>query len=181
MADLYPPRRFPVVQLADFCYRKRRYVLLAWVLVFVAVMAAGGALPAEHRANYQTPGAESTKAYDLLADRFPARKGDSVKIVFAGNIDAPASRTAIDAVIATAKAQPFVAGVVSPYAPEGATQVSRGRSGGYPEGQVDRPLDQLLNADPQGQKHFLDAINPGPRDGVDVEVATFVAAQALGS
>ena len=170
-----------MVRLADFCYRRRRYVLLAWVLVFVAVMATGGSLPAEHRANYQTPGAESTKAYDLLADRFPARQGDAVKIVFAGNIDAPASRTTIDAVVATAKAQPFVAGVVSPFAPEGATQVARDRSVAYAEVQFDRPLDQLINADAQVQKHFLDAIEPGPRDGLQVEVSTFVAEAQLGS
>jgi RND superfamily putative drug exporter len=181
MADLYPIGGFLVVQLADFCYRKRRYVLLAWVLVFVAVMAAGSSLPAENRANYQTPGAESTKAYALLSDRFPARKGDSVKIVFAGDLNTPAARSAVDAVVATAKAQAYVTGVVSPFAPEGATQFSRDRRVAFAEVQFDRPFDQLANADAKFQKHFLDAVNPGPRDGIEVEVSTFVAAQQLGS
>ncbi len=170
-----------MVRLADFCYRKRRYVLLAWVLVFVAVMAAGGALPAENRANYQTPGAESTKAYGLLGERFPARQGDSVKIVFAGDLNAPAARTTVAAVVATAKAQPHVTGVVSPFDPAGATQLSQDRRVAYAEVQFDRPFDQLVNTDPKFPKHFLDAIGPGQRDGLDVEVSTFVAAQALGS
>ena len=97
-----------MIRLDDFCFRRRRYVLATWVLVLVAVIAAGGALPAEHKANYQTPGAESTHAYDLLAKRFPARKGDSIKIVFAGDFNDPGVRSQIDGVLATAAARPNV-------------------------------------------------------------------------
>ena len=64
-----------MIRLADFCYRRRRYVLAGWVVVLIAVFVTGGALPAEHRASYQTPGAESTKAYALLGDRFPVPQG----------------------------------------------------------------------------------------------------------
>jgi len=39
-------------------------------VLLVGVIAAGTALPAENRANYQTPGAESTRAYELLGGRF---------------------------------------------------------------------------------------------------------------
>jgi RND superfamily putative drug exporter len=170
-----------VIQIADFCYRRRRYVLLAWIVVFVGVFVAGKALPAEHRANYQTPGAESTKAYDLLRERFPARQGDSIKIVFAGDIDDPAVRSQVAAVIATAAAQPYVAGVTSPYSPEGAVQVSADRRVAYAEVHFDRPFDKLANADSQFQKKFLAAINPGQRPGLDVEVSTFIAAQQIGS
>src|SRR5947209_4031106 len=171
----------PVIRLADFCYRRRRYVLLAWVLVSVAVMVDGSNLPAEHKANYQTPGAESTKAYSLLAERFPARKGDAVKIVFAGNLDDPAVRSQIDGVIATASARPHVTGVTSPFSPEGATQLSADHRIGYAEVHFDQTFDKLVNTDSQYMKHFLDAIDPGQRPGLDVEVTTFVAAQKLGS
>ena len=51
-----------MIKLADICYRRRRLVLLAWVVLLVAVIGAGAAFPAENRANYQTPGAESTRA-----------------------------------------------------------------------------------------------------------------------
>ena len=60
-----------MIRLADFCYRRRRLVLLGWVVGLVVVFALGQALPAKHRAEYRTPGAEATKAYDLLGERFP--------------------------------------------------------------------------------------------------------------
>ncbi|MEA2973716.1 MAG: putative drug exporter of the superfamily [Actinomycetota bacterium] len=172
-----------MIRLADFCYRRRRYVLGAWVLVFVAVMIAGGALPAEHRANYQTPGAESGDAYSLLNERFPARKGDSVKLVFAGNIDDPAVQAEVDRVIAQATARPHVTGASSPYSPEGATQIASTRQVAYAEVYFDQTFDKLINSDPKFQAHFLEAVDHGQLENpaLQVEVTTFVAEQTLGS
>ena len=170
-----------MIQIADFCYRRRRYVLLAWVLAFVATIVAGSALPAKHRANYQTPGAESTKAYTLLGERLPARKGDSVKLVFAGDLNSAANRSQAEAVIAKAATLPHVTGVTSPYAPDGASQMSADHTVAFAEVHFDVTLDKLANADPHFQKNFLAAIDPGQKGGVDVEVSTFVAEQQLGS
>jgi len=170
-----------VIRLADFCYRRRRYVVLAWLLAFVVVMVAGRSAPAENRADYQTPGAESTRAYGLLTERFPARKGDAVKLVFVGDLADPAVRSQVEQVVATASSRPHVAGVSSPYSPEGATQISADRRVAYAEVRFDQTFDKLVSGDPQFQKKFLAAIAPGPRPGLDVEVSTFVAAQQLGS
>jgi RND superfamily putative drug exporter len=172
-----------LIRLADFCYRRRRYVLAAWVLVFVGVMVAGSALPAEHRANYQTPGAESGDAYSLLNERFPARKGDSVKLVFNGNIDDPAVQAEVDRVVAQALARPHVTGASSPYSPEGATQVAGNRQVAYAEVYFDQTFDKLINSDPKFQAHFLEAVDHGQLENpaLDVEVTTFVAEQTLGS
>jgi RND superfamily putative drug exporter len=170
-----------MIQIADFCYRRRRYVLLAWVLVFVGVFAIGSALPARHRANYQTPGAESSKAYGLLAERFPAHKGDSIKLVFAGDVRDPAVRSQAEAVMATASQRPHVTGLASPYAPEGTEQISSDGRVAYAEVFFDQPFDKLANTDAHFQKNFLDAVHPGQRQGLDVEVSTFVAEQQIGS
>ncbi|MEA2931314.1 MAG: putative drug exporter of the superfamily [Actinomycetota bacterium] len=170
-----------MIRIADFCYRRRRFVLLAWVLVFVGVMVAGSSLPARHRANYQTPGAESGKAYGLLGERFPARQGDSIKLVFAGAIDDPAVRTQVEAAIATASTRPHVTGVSSPYAADGATQVSADRHVAYADVYFDKTFDKLANSDPKFQKNFLDAVPHGQQPGLDIEVSTFVAEQTLGS
>jgi hypothetical protein len=35
-----------VIRLADFCYRRRRFVLAGWVVVLIAVFAASSAFPA---------------------------------------------------------------------------------------------------------------------------------------
>jgi len=170
-----------MIRIADFCYRRRRWVLAAWVLGFAAVIVAGGSLPAKHRANYDTPGAESGKALSLLRDRFPARKGGSIKLVFAGAIDDPAVRSRIEAVIATTSTRPYVSGVNDPYAPDAADQISADRHVAYAEVFFDRTFDQLANSDPKFQKNFLAGVPHGSQPGLDVEVSSFVAEQQLGS
>ncbi|MDQ6727998.1 MAG: MMPL family transporter [Actinomycetota bacterium] len=170
-----------MVKLADFCYRKRRFVLAGWVLFFVAVIVAGSSLPANHKANYQTPGAESSRAYELLGKRFPARQGDSVKLVFAGDIQEPAVRARAEEAIATAARQPHVSGVQSPYAPEGASQVSKDGRVAFAEVNFDQTLDKLFSEDAQFSKKFLAAVNPGVKDGVEVEVTNLIAQVKPGS
>ncbi len=171
-----------MIRLADICYRRRRLILFGWVLALVGVIAAGIALPAEHHANYQTPGAESSRAYELLARRFPAHKGDSVKLVFAGDIGSPAVRASAEAAIATAAGLPHVAGVTSPYEPQGASQVSADHQVAYAEVSFDKTLDKLFSDDPMFQKKFLDAVGPGQKaGGLDLQVTNLVPTQALGS
>jgi len=170
-----------VIKVADFCYRKRRYILAGWVVLFIAVFAASIAVPANHKANYQTPGAESSRAYELLGSRFPARQGDAIKIVFAGDVRAPAVKAEAEAVMAKAATLPHVSGVQSPYTPEGASQVSGDGRVAFAEVNFDRTLDKLFNEDAKFPKHFLDAIGPGVKGDLEVQVTTLVANFAPGS
>jgi len=170
-----------MIHIADFCYRRRRYVLVAWVLVLVGVIMVGSSFKAENKANYQTPGAESSKAYGLLKERLPKRGGDTIQLVFGGDIKAPAIRSQIDGVIAKASAQRFVSDVGSPFTPDRANQISADGRVAFAEVTFDRTLDKLVNADSQYQKKFIDAIQPGTRNGLEVEVSTFVAEQQPGS
>ncbi len=170
-----------MLRLADFCYRRRRLVLIGWIVALVVVFALGGALPAQHRASYETPGAESTAAYDLLKARFPARQGDSIKLVFAGDIDSSAVEQRVESIIARAEKQPHVASVDSPYTSDGSSQVSENRRVAYAEVHFDLPFDKLANADADFQKKFLDAMDPGKRAGLDFEVTTFIGNVKPGS
>jgi RND superfamily putative drug exporter len=170
-----------VIHIADFCYRRRRFILAGWILAFIAVIFAGSALPARHRASYQTPGAESTKAYALLNERFPARKGDSVKLVFAGDIKSPSVQALVEAEIAKVSTQPHVTGVTSPYSAAGTTQISKDGKVAYAEVDFDQTFDKLATSDASFAKHFLAAADPGQKAGVDIEVTTLVAQQKLGS
>ncbi|HEX3539873.1 MAG TPA: MMPL family transporter [Acidimicrobiales bacterium] len=170
-----------MIRLADFCYRRRRFILGGWVLALILIFVAGSALPADHRASYQTPGAESTRAYSLLNSRFPSQKGDSVKVVFAGDIRSPAVRPLIDAEIAKVASQPHVTGVSSPFSAEGSQQISRDGRVAYAEVQFDQTFDKLTTKDANFAKHFLAAAHPGKNAGLDIEVTTLVAGQQLGS
>jgi putative drug exporter of the RND superfamily len=171
-----------VTHLADFCYRKRWWVLGAWVAALVGVFALGGAFPAENRANYKTPGAEATKAYDVLAERFPARQGDSINIVFrseAGATDA-STRAVIDPILARIAKHDRVSGVISPFTPQGAHQVAADGKTAYAEVAFDTTVDELANDDADYQKKFLDDVGTGTTAGVQVEVSTFVESMELG-
>ncbi len=170
-----------MIHIADFCYRRRWLVVVAWVLVLFGVFAAGSALPAVHKANYQTPGAESTKAYALLKERLPKRSGDSIQVVFSGDINNPATRQQVEAELEKVKAaSPFVSDIGSPYS-DPAAQISKDGRVAYAEVTFDRTLDKLTNADSQFQKKFLKAADPGQKAGLDIEVTTFVAEQQPGS
>jgi RND superfamily putative drug exporter len=163
-----------MTRLADFCYRRRRVVLAGWVVALVAIVTLSSALPAEHRASYQTPGAESTKAYELLGERFAARQGDSIKLVFAGDVDDRDVQAAITQVIEKAAAQPHVTSVESPYDPGAAFRISADRTIAYAEVHFDNTIDALTNDDADFAQKFLDAIDPGQRGNLDVEVSTLV-------
>jgi RND superfamily putative drug exporter len=170
-----------VIRLADFCYRRRRLVLGAWIVALVGIFAISSAVSTKYRANYETPGAESTHAYDLLGERFPARQGDSVKLVFSGPIDDPAVQSEIDAVIKTAERQPGVVSVDSPFAEGNQAQISRDGDIAYAQVNFKKTLDKMINADADFQEHFLDAIHPGKHGEVDVEVTRLQASQQIGS
>jgi RND superfamily putative drug exporter len=93
-----------LVRIADFAYRRRRLVLAGWVGALLAVVALGSALRGDWSVDYATPGSESKAAVDLLADRFPERRPDSLDVVWQarGGALSPPVRERIDRLIADA-------------------------------------------------------------------------------
>ena len=79
MAPSSPPGR--LARLADLVFRRRRLVLVAWVVGLVAAFGAAG-LAGEWSADYSTPGSESRAAADLLDERFPQQSPETVDIVW---------------------------------------------------------------------------------------------------
>jgi RND superfamily putative drug exporter len=170
-----------MIRVADFCYRHRRMVLVSWVVALILVIAVGSSLPARHRANYQTPGAEATKAYQVLGEQFPAQGGDSIKIVFAGDLSDPAVKARAEAVLQTASEQPHVTSIQSPFDAANASQISQNGRIAYAQVNFDTTFDKLANENANYQAEFIDAIGPGVQDGLNVQISSFVAAGALGS
>ena len=105
-----------------------------------------------------------------------------MKLVFAGDLNAPGARAAADAAITTAAKQPHVTGVTSPFSPEGASQVSADRRVAYAQVDFDMTYDKLLSDSPTYPKDFLAAVEPGQKaGGLELQVTTLVAEAALGS
>ena len=48
-----------LVRLADWCYRNRRLVVLAWIAALVGAFALAGAFGGEYKQDYLQPGSES--------------------------------------------------------------------------------------------------------------------------
>ena len=55
--------------LASFCYRKRRYVIVAWILLLVGLSAISAAFAGQFRTEFELPDSESARALDLMQER----------------------------------------------------------------------------------------------------------------
>ncbi|HEX5924461.1 MAG TPA: MMPL family transporter, partial [Baekduia sp.] len=72
--------------------------------------------------SFRLPGTESQRAYDLLAQHFPAAKGDTDQLVFkarTGTLKDSATRARIDAALKKVAAAKSVADVQSPFSAGG--------------------------------------------------------------
>ena len=87
--------RSRLARLADFAFRRRRLVLLAWIVALAGAFAASATLAGEFSADYATPGSESQRAGDLLTQRFPGRSSDTVDVVWQarGGVESAKERT----------------------------------------------------------------------------------------
>src|SRR5438445_12921008 len=68
--------------LARWCYRRRRVVVLSWVVGFLVMNVLGGVIGSAYTDNFSGGHSDSVAAFDLLKERFPARAGDTADIVF---------------------------------------------------------------------------------------------------
>ena len=135
--------------LARWCVAHRRRVVVAWVAVAVLGTVLAHSIGPNYVSVFSLPGTESQRAVDLLKRDFKTQSGDADAIVFhvsRGTIDSPAVRAAITPLLARVGALPHVAGVVSPYSPRGAVQVSGNRMTAFATVNYDQPANVLANA-----------------------------------
>src|SRR5215218_4034296 len=71
-----------LARLADFAYRRRGRMLLAWVVVTAIVVAIAPRIAGEFSSEFTTAGSESQAAADLIAERFPGTSGDTIEVVW---------------------------------------------------------------------------------------------------
>lgn len=108
-------------RLGRLSFRRRRYVLLLWVGVLVAVGFGAARAPAAPDDAFSMPGTESQRAFDLLDERFPGTGADGAvaRIVFVAppgqTLTTPENRATVEGVVAAAAASPQVAGAVDPF------------------------------------------------------------------
>jgi RND superfamily putative drug exporter len=113
-------------RLASTCYRRRRWVLILWIVGVVGISFVAGSVGNDFAESFEVTGTESSEAQDLLQESFPQRAGDSGQLVISapGGVDDPAVQQRVEDTIATIAEVDDVGEIVSPYSPEGARQIA---------------------------------------------------------
>jgi RND superfamily putative drug exporter len=102
--------------LARFCYRRRWWILIAWVVLLIGINMLSINLGSAYANTFSLPGTNSTHAESLLKAGFKGQSGDVDEIVFQATSGSIASHKAsIDAVAARIAKLPDVASTVSPF------------------------------------------------------------------
>jgi putative drug exporter of the RND superfamily len=161
-----------LVRLADWCYRTRHLVVVLWVAALVGAFALAAAWGGEFRQDYLQPGSESQAASDTLADRFPARAGDTIQIVLHSDVGiaSPAIRARAETIFADVSTNEHVVSVASPFT--AARQISPDGTTAY----ADVLLDQKGNEfTPAQAKALVDPVLAAGDDTLRVEVGGPVA------
>ncbi|MEA2208526.1 MAG: putative drug exporter of the superfamily [Solirubrobacteraceae bacterium] len=155
--------------LAQFCVRRRFYVLVAWLIVTVALVVVSHRLGDNTNDNLSLPGTDSQRATDVLAKSFPDQSNGSSPIVIhaaSGKLTDAKSKEAVDAAAAGVAKEPHVASVVNPLTPQGATALSKDKATGY--------LSVTLSVSPgslskEEVQKIIDGANPAKAAGLEVE------------
>ncbi|MEU2610275.1 MMPL family transporter [Micromonospora sp. NPDC007271] len=109
-----------LARLARFCYRRRRLVLLTWIVGVIAVAFVGFTYGADSDNRYSGGDSHSAKAQALIEKHFPEQQGDTLTLAIKAErgIDDPAARQKIEKVIAELAASPITGPLTSPYEDE---------------------------------------------------------------
>src|SRR5215210_4439027 len=105
--------------LAAWCHDRRRTVIGLWVAAFFVFAALWATAAGEFVNNFQLPGTQSQRAYDLLKEKFPAQAGDTATAVFAvkdGGVLDDGNRAPIERARAEIAKSPEVLAVSYPFA-----------------------------------------------------------------
>jgi RND superfamily putative drug exporter len=115
--------------LTRFCFRRRRLVLVGWIVGFILMGVLGATAAGEYSTDFNIPGSESAKALEILEEKFPERAGDTISVIYEADRDIgdPAVRQRVERLLEELRPFEHVVGVFSPYAPEGASNVSQDR------------------------------------------------------
>ncbi len=113
--------------LARWCYRHRLVVLILWVGALLGLGFAGSAAGTNYADTFTLPNTDSTRAYDLMEKAFPERSGDTDTVVWkvdGGTAKDASVRSRIEPALEEIGRMKGVGEVSSPYAAEGAAQIS---------------------------------------------------------
>src|SRR3954451_10911447 len=132
-----------LVQLADWCYRQRRLVVVLWVAALAAAFALASTFGGGTKQDYLQPGSESQAASRTLQAKFPQKAGDTLQVVVHSKdgFSSAEIRTRAEEIFAKAATAPHVPGVASPFSRGGDGQISDDGKTAYALVALDKTAD----------------------------------------
>jgi RND superfamily putative drug exporter len=160
-------------RLAVLSFRRRRVVVLAWIVGIVVLGAVMGAVGSGYRSDFTLPDVESARGIDLLDEEFDGQGAGQVgNIVFEAEqgVEDPEVRQTVEAFLADVAQIDNVQSVESPYEPGNERQIStRGEQAGrIAYAQFEAPSDASFEETVEVGNQIRDRIPEV--DGVRVEV-----------
>ncbi|HET6830848.1 MAG TPA: MMPL family transporter [Solirubrobacterales bacterium] len=151
--------------IADFCIRHRRLTVLAWIVALFAAGAAAGSAGEKFSTNFQLPDSDSTKALNLLEDRFPKQSGDEIQVVFADDagLEGVDTTQRIDHLAEELRALDHVVAVEPPSAKQGS--ISESGTIGFATVELD---DAAFELPVSSLEKIVDTANEAGGDGLEV-------------
>jgi putative drug exporter of the RND superfamily len=120
--------------VARFCTRQRYLVLVVWLVATVGLVAVSQRLGDNTNDNLTLPGTDSQNATDALSKSFPNQANGSSPIVLHvsnGKLTDSQHAGAVNQAAADVAKAPYVASVVNPLSPQGASALSKDQATGY--------------------------------------------------
>jgi putative drug exporter of the RND superfamily len=175
------PRRVGAVgRVARHAIAHRRTAILVWVAALVAVLGASTAIGSHYTNNNSLKGTQSQRATDVLQREFPSQAGDADQIVLhatRGGVRAPGVRAPVSSMLERVAALPHVTGVLSPYGPTGARQISRDGTIAF----ATVTFDERANALPKSAVQKVISVAQSARSsGLDVQLGGQAIQQVQG-
>ncbi|CAL9531354.1 Membrane protein YdfJ [Streptomyces sp. enrichment culture] len=117
MATETAPTAGTLAGLGRFCFRRRRLVLLIWIVGVIAVAFVGFGYGAAPDNDFSGGDSQSARAQQLMEKHFPEEQGDRLTLAIKADkgIDDPAAKRKIEKVIADLAGSPVTGPVTSPY------------------------------------------------------------------
>ena len=149
-------------RLAALAYRRRRLVVVSWIVLLIGIMALAPRIAGEFTADYAAPGSDSRAARELVEQRFGGYSGESIDVVWEADAGAesPQVRREMDDFISRAERLEGVASAQP-------AQVSGDGSIAVERLRLDRPASEVPTETADRLLEMADEAN----EGTGLEVA----------
>jgi putative drug exporter of the RND superfamily len=149
-------------RLAALAYRRRRLVVVSWIVLLIGIMALAPRIAGEFTADYAAPGSDSRAARELVEQRFGGYSGESIDVVWEADsgAESPQVRREMDDFISRAERLEGVASAQP-------AQVSGDGSIAVERLRLDRPASEVPTETADRLLEMADEAN----EGTGLEVA----------